>query len=67
MVHLQGGLLIASVCEILIGALGLVGFLLRFIGPITIGPVLIAIGVSLAQPAIGTFDQFSTLYLLLPK
>ena len=50
---LQGGLIIASIVEILIGCFGLVGFLLRFIGPLTIAPVLVSIGIALAEPAVG--------------
>ena len=38
--------------SVLIGALGLVGFLLRFVGPLTIAPVLIQIGISLTMPAV---------------
>ena len=38
--------------KVLIGALGLVGFLLRFVGPLTIAPVLIQIGISLTMPAV---------------
>ena len=47
-----GGLIIASLFEILVGASGLVGLLLRFVGPLTVAPVLISIGISLAGPAI---------------
>ena len=49
---LQGGLIIASLVQVLIGACGLVGFLLRFVGPLTIAPVLIQIGISLTMPAV---------------
>lgn len=49
---LQGGLIIASLVQVLIGACGLVGFLLRFVGPMTIAPVLIQIGISLTMPAV---------------
>ena len=49
---LQGGLIIASIVQVLIGACGLVGFLLRFVGPMTIAPVLIQIGISLTMPAV---------------
>lgn len=48
----KGGLIIASLFEILVGASGLVGLLLRFVGPLTVAPVLISIGISLAGPAI---------------
>ena len=49
---LQGGLIIASIVQVMIGACGLVGFLLRFVGPMTIAPVLIQIGISLTMPAV---------------
>ena len=49
---LQGGLIIASIVQVFIGACGLVGFLLRFVGPMTIAPVLIQIGISLTMPAV---------------
>ena len=49
---LQGGLIVASIVEIFIGAFGLVGFLLRYIGPLTIAPVLVSIGIALAEPAV---------------
>ena len=51
-ISLKGGLIIASLFEILVGASGLVGLLLRFVGPLTVAPVLISIGISLAGPAI---------------
>jgi len=35
-----------------IGAFGIIGFVLRFVGPLTIAPVLIQIGWSLAGPAV---------------
>ena len=49
---LQGGLIIAAIVQVCIGAFGLVGFLLRFIGPLSIAPVLIQIGISLVEPCL---------------
>ncbi|KAJ8025157.1 Solute carrier family 23 member 2 [Holothuria leucospilota] len=55
---LQGAILIASLVEVfqlcpqvIIGFTGLIGFLLRFIGPLTIAPTLCLIGLSLFQTA----------------
>ncbi len=45
--HLQGAVIIGSLFEICIGYTGLVGTLLRFIGPITIAPTIALIGLAL--------------------
>ncbi|KAI0214579.1 Solute carrier family 23 member 2, partial [Lamellibrachia satsuma] len=45
---LQGCLTMASLLEIFIGFIGGVGFLMRFIGPISIAPTIFLIGMSLA-------------------
>lgn len=47
MQHVQGAVIAGSLVEILIGATGLVGRLLRFVGPITIAPTIALIGLSL--------------------
>jgi nucleobase transporter 1/2 len=41
--------MVTSVIQIVIGFSGLVGFLLRFIGPITIAPTIALIGLSLVN------------------
>ncbi len=47
MQHVQGAIIAGSIFEIIIGASGLVGRLLRFIGPITIAPTIALIGLAL--------------------
>ena len=39
--------MVSSLIQIIIGFTGLIGFLLRFIGPITIAPTITCIGLSL--------------------
>lgn len=43
--------MVAALFQILIGFSGLVGFLLRFIGPLTIAPTVTLVGLSLFQAA----------------
>ena len=45
--HVQGAIIAGSVVEIFVGYTGLVGRLLRFIGPITIAPTIALIGLAL--------------------
>ena len=45
--HIQGAVIVGAAFEILIGASGLVGKMLRFVGPITIAPTIALIGLSL--------------------
>ena len=47
MQHVQGAIIAGSLVEIGVGATGLVGRLLRFIGPITIAPTIALIGLAL--------------------
>ncbi|XP_029281726.1 solute carrier family 23 member 1-like [Cottoperca gobio] len=44
---LQGSIMVASLLQILVGFSGLIGFLMRFIGPLTIAPTVSLIGLSL--------------------
>ncbi|XP_059164789.1 solute carrier family 23 member 1-like [Physella acuta] len=44
---MSGALMLASVCEISLGAFGLLGVLLKYIGPITIANTISLIGISL--------------------
>lgn len=48
---LQGSIMVASMLQILVGFSGLVGFLMRYIGPLTIAPTVTLIGLSLYDPA----------------
>lgn len=43
--QLQGSLMLAGVIHFVVGATGLVGVLLRFIGPVTIVPTILLIGI----------------------
>lgn len=55
--HVQGAVIIGSLAEILVGYTGLVGRLLRFVGPVTIAPTIALIGLSLFKfgaPVAGT-------------
>jgi nucleobase transporter 1/2 len=47
MQHVQGAIIVGAVVEIAVGASGLVGKMLRFVGPITIAPTIALIGLSL--------------------
>jgi len=47
--HVQGAILAVGVVEALLGYSGLVGRLLRFVGPITIAPTIALIGLALFQ------------------
>jgi len=47
MQHVQGAIIAGAVMEIIVGATGLVGRMLRFVGPITIAPTIALIGLSL--------------------
>jgi len=55
--HIQGAVIAGSAFEILVGYTGLVGRLLRFVGPVTIAPTIALIGLSLFKfgaPVAGT-------------
>jgi nucleobase transporter 1/2 len=45
--HVQGAIILGSLFEIVIGYSGIVGRLLRFVGPITIAPTIALIGLAL--------------------
>ncbi|XP_069014875.1 solute carrier family 23 member 1-like [Embiotoca jacksoni] len=48
---LQGSIMVASVLQILVGFSGLIGFLMCYIGPLTIAPTVSLIGLSLYDSA----------------
>ncbi|XP_062596493.1 solute carrier family 23 member 1-like isoform X2 [Saccostrea cucullata] len=50
--EIQGGIMLASLTQILIGATGLLGWLLKFIGPLTIVPTITLVGLSLIDVSI---------------
>ena len=41
--------MVASILEIVIGATGMVGILLRFIGPLTVAPTIMLMGLAVAD------------------
>jgi len=50
--QLQGSLIAAGAIHCLIGMTGLVGFLLRFVGPVTIVPAIFLIGIYLMKATV---------------
>lgn len=68
MQELQGSICLASLVQFLVGFTGLVGILLRFIRPITIGTTLLLIGIPIlpiASDASGTHWGISSLCMFL--
>ena len=51
--QIQGGIMLASLTQLIVGTTGLLGFLLRFIGPLTIAPTITLVGLSLFEVAMG--------------
>ncbi|CAG01488.1 unnamed protein product [Tetraodon nigroviridis] len=47
--NLQGSIMVASLLQIVVGFSGIIGFLMRFIGPLTIAPTITLIGLSLFE------------------
>jgi len=45
--QIQGTIMVASVFQVIVGFSGLIGLVLRFIGPLTITPTITLIGLSL--------------------
>uniref|UniRef100_A0A8C9X6R3 Solute carrier family 23 member 1-like n=1 Tax=Sander lucioperca TaxID=283035 RepID=A0A8C9X6R3_SANLU len=65
-IELQGSIMVASVLQILVGFSGLIGFLMRFIGPLTIAPTVSLIGLSLYDSAgdkVGSHWGISAMYV----
>ena len=57
MMNIQGAIILAGLFEFLIGLSGIVGVIMRFIGPLTISPVICLIGLSVMEPAIEKASQ----------
>lgn len=53
MQYIAGGIILGGVVEVVVGYTGLIGTLQRFVTPITIGPVIALIGLSLFGAAVG--------------
>jgi solute carrier family 23 (nucleobase transporter), member 1 len=62
--YIAGMIIIGAILEVIIGFGGLMGVLRRFITPITIGPVIALIGLSLFGAAAGTASSHWPLALL---
>ena len=68
MQHVQGAIIAGSIVEMGVGATGLVGRLLRFVGPITIAPTIALIGLALFKfgaPMAGTHWPIGGLTIIL--
>lgn len=60
--------MVASLLQILVGFSGIIGFLMRFIGPLTIAPTITLIGLSLFESSAakaGTHWGISAMYVIL--
>ncbi|XP_067657087.1 solute carrier family 23 member 2-like [Haliotis asinina] len=57
MTEIQGNVMLASGVEFLLGMSGMLGFLLRFIGPLTVAPCVTVLGVTLCQYMIPLCEQ----------
>ncbi|KAL9967144.1 hypothetical protein ACROYT_G025317 [Oculina patagonica] len=49
--EIQGAIIVSSLFQVVIGFTGLIGFLLRFIGPLTTAPTVTLVGVALFKAA----------------
>ncbi|XP_071100850.1 solute carrier family 23 member 1-like [Haliotis cracherodii] len=50
--EIQGGIMLASLAQVLVGCTGILGILLQFLGPITIVPTISLVGLSLTGVAL---------------
>lgn len=65
--QLQGSIMVASLLQIALGFSGLISFLMRFIGPLTIAPTISLIGLSLYDAAgakAGTHWGIAAMYVI---
>ncbi|XP_052247369.1 solute carrier family 23 member 1-like isoform X1 [Dreissena polymorpha] len=67
--EIQGAIMVSSLFEVLIGFSGLIGFLLRFIGPLAITPTIALIGFGLFKEAADKasaqwYIAFMTMFLI---
>ncbi|XP_074640427.1 solute carrier family 23 member 2-like [Tubulanus polymorphus] len=56
--EIQGGVLLASVVQLMIGCTGLLGLIINFVGPLTIMPTISLVGISMFKVALG-FTQIN--------
>ncbi|XP_040147329.1 solute carrier family 23 member 1 isoform X3 [Ictidomys tridecemlineatus] len=68
--ELQGAIMVASCIQIMVGFSGLIGFLMRFIGPLTIAPTISLLALPLFDPVgndagIHWGISFTTIFLIM--
>lgn len=51
LLQVQGAIIVSSLFQVVIGFTGVIGFLMRFIGPLSIAPTITLIGLALFQSA----------------
>ncbi len=49
--QVQGAIMIAPLLQVVVAFTGIMGFLLKFIGPITVAPAVALVGIGLLSPA----------------
>ena len=68
--ELQGAVILASLGEVVLGVTGLIGLLVRYIGPLTIAPVITMIALPMVQVAANYAQRnwwIALLYAQLPS
>ena len=55
--EVQGAIMVASIFQVIIGFTGVIGLMLRFIGPLSIAPTIALVGLSLFEAAAGFSGQ----------
>ncbi|PVD29984.1 hypothetical protein C0Q70_09245 [Pomacea canaliculata] len=55
--EIQGGLILASLTQVLLGCSGLVGVAMRFVGPLTVAPTLALIGLGFYSAAVNHYAE----------
>ena len=67
MVNIQGAIIMAGFVEFIIGSLGIIGLILKFVGPLTISPVICLIGLSVMDTAMdkASLNWFIAIFCIL--
>ncbi|KAJ8306918.1 hypothetical protein KUTeg_015002 [Tegillarca granosa] len=55
--EIQGGIIIASITQVIIGCTGLLGLILQFVGPLTVVPTITLVGLSLIDVALSFCEK----------
>ena len=53
LLQIQGGIAVSALLQVIIGATGIVGLVLRFVGPLTVVPTIVLVGLPLFEVAYG--------------